>query len=68
MPERKAMEFDAPIVVASPAGMAAAIRLKQAISDARLCAVEKGSEIGARTVMIFTPAPPRRRAEEGGSR
>ena len=68
MAEREAMEFDVLIVGAGPAGLAAAIRLKRAISDTRLCAVEKGSEAGAHIAMMFTPAARGKRAEEGGSR
>ena len=47
MAEREAMEFDVLIVGAGPAGLAAAIRLKQVAPDATVCVVEKGSEVGA---------------------
>ena len=47
MSEREAMEFDVVIVGAGPAGLAAAIRLKQLAPDAAICVVEKGSEVGA---------------------
>jgi electron-transferring-flavoprotein dehydrogenase len=47
LPAREAMEFDAVIVGAGPAGLAAAIRLKQRSPDATVVVVEKGSEVGA---------------------
>ena len=47
MPDRESMEFDVVIVGAGPAGLAAALRLKQCAPDATVCIVEKGSEVGA---------------------
>src|SRR5712691_4914249 len=44
---REAMEFDAVIVGAGPAGLAAAIRLKQVAPERSVVVVEKGSEVGA---------------------
>jgi electron-transferring-flavoprotein dehydrogenase len=47
LPARESMEFDVVIVGAGPAGLAAAIRLKQINPDIGVVVVEKGSEVGA---------------------
>ncbi|GAA0731112.1 electron transfer flavoprotein-ubiquinone oxidoreductase [Sphingomonas japonica] len=51
MSERESMPYDVVIVGAGPAGLSAAIRLKQLAADAgsdlSVCILEKGSEVGA---------------------
>src|ERR1700753_593058 len=51
MHDRESMEYDVVIVGAGPAGLSAAIRLKQLAAEAGselgVCVLEKGSEVGA---------------------
>ena len=51
MSQRESMQYDLVVVGAGPAGLSAAIRLKQLAAgagrDISVCVLEKGSEVGA---------------------
>ena len=57
MSERESMPYDVVIVGGGPAGLAAAIRLKQVNPDLAVCILEKGSEIGAHILSGATVDP-----------
>src|SRR5260370_32651283 len=44
---RESMQYDVVVVGGGPAGLAAAIRIKQLSPETSVCLLEKGSEIGA---------------------
>jgi electron-transferring-flavoprotein dehydrogenase len=47
LPERESMDFDVVVVGAGPAGLSAAIRLKQLDESLSVVVLEKGAEVGA---------------------
>ncbi|MFK5977795.1 MAG: electron transfer flavoprotein-ubiquinone oxidoreductase [Rhizobiaceae bacterium] len=47
LPERESMEFDVVIIGAGPAGLSAAIKLKQLNAELNVVVLEKGAEVGA---------------------
>lgn len=57
MSERESMPYDVVIVGGGPAGLSAAIRLKQINPETTVCILEKGSEIGAHILSgaVFDP-------------
>jgi len=57
MSDRESMPYDLVIVGGGPAGLAAAIRLKQVNPDLAVCILEKGSEIGAHILSGATVDP-----------
>ena len=57
--QREIMSYNVVVVGAGPAGLAAAIRLKQRKPDTRVCVLEKGSTVGAHILSgcVMEPAP-----------
>jgi electron-transferring-flavoprotein dehydrogenase len=57
--QRDVMEYEVAIVGAGPAGLAAAIRLKQLKPDLSVCMLEKGASVGAHSLSgaVLEPGP-----------
>jgi electron-transferring-flavoprotein dehydrogenase len=57
--QRDVMEYEVAIVGAGPAGLAAAIRLKQLQPDLSVCVLEKGAGLGAHSLSgaVMEPGP-----------
>ncbi len=56
---RDVMEYEVAIVGAGPAGLAAAIRLKQLRPEISVCVLEKGASVGAHSLSgaVMEPGP-----------
>ena len=59
MADRDVMQYDVLVVGAGPAGLAAAIRLKQLKPDLTVCVLEKAAAVGAHSLSgaVMEPGP-----------